>query len=210
MYSLRTALMLSTAILTAGKDLALLVFYLAAHLASGRESGRYTEQAKRRARATRLWTILQATGTERKVMLFEYLLKGPVAQTFGAHEVMRGLFRAITEPDGPSGLFPAGTLNALLATRYDEELEASFYLEAALAPGDPYAQTLEYLTGYATFNSSDSSGLEEIFYAAWPDATQALMSYYGNGESEMAAVGFDEDLYNPNRDPERSDEEDAA
>lgn len=195
MYSFRTALMLSTAILTAGKDLALLMFYLVAHLASGR----YTEQTKRRARATRLWTLLQATGTERKVMLFEYLLKGPVGETFGAHEVMLGLFRAITEPYDPTEI-----LNALLATRYDEELEASFYLEATLVPDDPYAQTLEYLTGYATYDSS--TGLEEIFYAAWPDATQALLSYYGTGESEMAAVGFDEDLYKP----ERPDEEDAA
>ena len=203
MCSFRTVLMLSTAILTAGKDLALLMFYLVAHLASGR----YTEQAKQRARATRLWTLLQATGTERKVMLFEYLLKGPVGQTFGAHEVMLGLFGAITEPDDP-----AETLNALLATRYDEELEASFYLEAALAPDDPYAHTLEYLTGYVTFTSDSGTGeiFEEVFYAAWPDATQALMSYYGNGASELAAVGFDEDLYKPERDPEHLDEEDAA
>lgn len=202
MSSFRTALMISTAILTLATDLALLAFYLIAHLVSGG----YTEQAKRRARATRLWTILKATGTERKVMLFEYLLHGPVGETFGAHEVLVGLFGAITETDDSSGTFPAGTLNALLATRYDEELEASFYLEAALTPDDPYAQTLEYLTGYATFDSSDSSGLEEVFYAAWPDATQALMSYYGNGKSEMGAVGFDEDLYKP----EWPDDEDVA
>lgn len=207
MSSFRSALMISTAMLTLAKDLALLAFYLMAHLVSGS----YTEQAKRRAQATRLWTILQATGTERKVMLFEYLLHGPVGETFGAHEVLTGLFGAITEPDDSSGTFPAETLNALLATRYDEELEASFYLEAALAPDDPYAQTLEYLTGYVIFTSDSRTGevFEEVFYAAWPDATQALMSYYGNGEAEMAALGFDEADEGFKR-PGRPDQDDAA
>ena len=199
MYSFRTVLMLSTAILTAGKDLALLMFYLVAHLTSGR----YTEQAKQRAQATRLWTLLQATGTERKVMLFEYLLYGAAGQTFGPERVMTDLFGAITEPDDPDE-----TLNTLLATRYDEKGAAAFYLEAALHPHDPYVNTLEYLTGYVTFTSDSGTGevLEEVFYAAWPDATQALMSYYGNGASEIAAVGFDEDFESP----KQPDEDDAA
>lgn len=202
---LTTSLMISTAILTAAQQLAALAFYLLAHLLTGR----YTDEARRRARATHLWTILQATGTERKVMLFEHLIHGPVGQTFGANNVMEHLFDAITEPDDPDG-----TLNALLGTRYDETTRAAFYLEAALKPDDESGHTLEYLTAYVNFGGRPATTrpAEEVFYAAWPDATHALLSYYGSGEAEVAGVGLD--VVDPSRTDgegtEGTDQDDAA
>ena len=182
-----TSLMVSTAILTAGRELLVLAFYLLAHLITGR----YTDEARRRARAPRLWTILQATGTERKVMLFEHLIHGPVGQTFGANNVMEHIFDAITEPYGTPD-DPDDTLNALLATRYDESTGAAFYLEATLNPDDESGSTLEYLTAYVNYGGRECAK-GAVFYAAWPDATHALLSYYGTGESEMAAIGFGDD-----------------
>lgn len=194
---MRRLLLITTAMFIAGKDIALLVFYLITHLATGH----FTEEAKRRARATRLWTITQATGTERKVMIFEYLVYGPIGETFGAGEVMTDIFGAITEPEDPDE-----TLNVLLATRYDEEMEASFYLEATLDPEDQSGESLGYVTVFTPLGSA--GGYRDryrggVFYAAWPDSTMALISYYGNGSSEIDAVGFEVG-------PEDGDEEDAA
>lgn len=180
--------MLTTAVLTAGKELLLLAFYLVAHLATGH----YTEEAKRRARATRLWTLLQATGTERKVLLFEYLVYGPVDRTYGPGRVMTDLFGAITEPDEPDDLDEDNgeTLNVLLATRYDKELEAAFYLEALLDPCDLDGETLEYQTIFTPMGYAGKRR-GRVFYAIWPDSTLALMSYYGNGSAEVDAIGLD-------------------
>lgn len=198
---MRRLLLITTAMFIAGKDIALLVFYLITHLATGH----FTEEAKRRARATRLWTITQATGTERKVMIFEYLVYGPIGETFGAGEVMTDIFGAINEPDDPDE-----TLSVLLATRYDEEVEASFYLEVTLDPEDQSGESLEYMTVFTPLGSASGSAGDYsyryrggVFYAAWPDSTMALISYYGNGSSEIDAVGFEVG-------PEDRDEEDSA
>lgn len=202
---MRRLLLITTAMFIAGKDIALLVFYLITHLVTGH----FTEEAKRRAWATRLWTITQATGTERKVMIFEYLVYGPIGEALGAGEVMTDIFGAITEPDDPDE-----TLSVLLATRYDEEMEAAFYLEAILDPEDHDGEGLEYMTIFTPLGSAgDSAGGSTgdysdrcrggAFYAAWPDSTMALISYYGNGSSEIDAVGFE-------LGPEDRAEEDSA
>lgn len=189
MSLMTTTLMITTALIIACKDLTLLVFCLLAHLTTGK----LTEQARDRARATRLWSLLQATGTERKVMLFEYLLYGTVGQTFGPDTVMYHLFGGQE--------YYRRQLGAYLAERYDEKSGALFSMEATL---DPQGR-LEYLTGYLPLNSNQVA--TEFFYAAWPDATQALMSYYGSGEAEIAAVGLEAD---PRIDPEKPDDGYAA
>lgn len=181
MRTFRAILMLTTAVLTAGKELLLLAFFLITHLATGS----FTEEAKRRARATRLWSLVQATGTERKVLLFEYLVFGPVGQTFGSGRVMTDLFGAITEPDDPEE-----ALNVLVATRYDEDLEAAFYLEAMLDPCDLDGQSLSYRTVFTPFGPGGKKH-SGVFCAIWPDSTFALMSYYGNGAAEVDAIGLD-------------------
>lgn len=195
MKSLTTMLMITTALLTAAKDLLLLTFYLVAHLVTGH----FTTEAKHRAQRTRLWALMQATGTERKVLLFEYLIFGPVGQTFGAERVMLDLFGAITEPDDPYG-----TLNVLVATRYDDQKQASFYLEALLEPYDQNGLTLEYQTIFTPIGFTDKR-TGEVFCALWPDSTMALMSYYGDGTSEMEAIGF---YLDPDR--KSNSEDDAA
>lgn len=138
-------------------------------------------------------TLLELTGTERKVLFLDALLFGFAARTLGARRILRffGAY-ALREP-GPDP--NADTLYVLLAERLDERLDedqgqgggekALFYLSARL---DAQEGTLTYLTGYAPL----TDGPQPYYEAAWSDPAMALMSYYGKGTAEMAGVGFAE------------------
>lgn len=141
-------------------------------------------------------TLLELTGTERKVLFLDALLFGFAARVFGVRRILRffgayGLREPGPDPD-------EDTLYVLLAERLDEGGNASgnasgrgekslFYLSARLDVSEG-AGTITYLTGYAPL----VDGPRPYYEAAWSDPAMALMSYYGEGAAEMAGVGFAE------------------
>ena len=155
---------------------------------------------KIRAAAGRLWrgelsgcalvgwmhlsTLLHASGTERKVLLFEWMVFGPVGETFGAETVLElfGASRCEQADEGRTCEY----LCVHLAERYDERLAALFYLAAEM---EVESSGLCFMTTYIPL-AGDGLLTTAEQYAAWPDASMALMSYYGQGEAETAGVGF--------------------
>ena len=146
-----------------------------------------TRRAKEIAQQTPLAAFLDGGGTERKVLLFEWLASGSVGQTLGLAGVLE-FFGATgheeTDPDG----YTREYLYTHLAERYDERTGALFHIGAEL---DLDGERLYFLTTFAPLASPMArSGEKAVYTAVWPDATTALVSFYGSGTSERAGFGL--------------------
>lgn len=144
-------------------------------------------------------TLLELTGTEKKVLFLDALLFGFPARLLGTRRTLRFFGAYGLRDPGPER--DEDTLYVLLAERLDEGLDeghsqgqsqgksggenALFYLSARLDVGEG---TLIYLTGFAPLDD----GPRSYYEAAWSDPAMALMSSYGVGTAEMAGVGFAE------------------
>ncbi len=141
------------------------------------------------AEQIRLSTLLYASGTERKVLFFEWMVFGPVGEIFGAETVLEFFGAEYREETGGEGRI-CKYLCVHLAKRYDEETHALFYIGAQLDLEK--SSELCFMTTFTPLAGGRRCA-SPVRYAAWPDASMTLMSYYGRGEAEMAGVGlFDE------------------
>lgn len=151
----------------------------------------------------RLSTLLYASGTERKVLLFEWMVFGSVGEAFGDETVLELFGAEYREETGEEGR-TCEYLCVHLVERYDEELDALFHLEAEL---EVESSELSITTFFAPVGTTDRTA--PVSCAAWPDASMALMSYYGRGEAEMAGVGLFDELEEDADLAEREDESTA-
>jgi hypothetical protein len=176
---MRRTLITTTAFVLGALVLAREAAILALYFLGGVGWGR----AKKIAKEAQLAAFLDGGGTERKVLLFEWLVTGTVGKTLGIESVLELFgtdYYQETDPDGYTGEY----LYVHLAERYDETTGALFHIGAEL---DLDGQRLYFLTTYAPLAAP---GGQTVYTAVWPDATTALMSYYGSGESERAGVGL--------------------
>ena len=190
---MRKLLMITTAVTIAARDLLLLTPGLVGLVRKFRRSG----EDILRPLTEKLWlaSILDASGTERKIMFLNWMLRGPtnLTELLGAANILR-LFGADyyqeVSQDGNSYDF----LYVFLAERYDESSDAMMQIGAEIDAEDlgdgPEQDAVYFVTTYIPCNRPDpSENAWSASSAFWDDATAALMSYYGSGTSEREGVG---------------------
>lgn len=155
----------------------------------------------------RLATIFHTSAIERKALLLEWLLLGPVGFVISAETIMeifggRRYRDSLESNDCGKAHDEAGAggeeeyVFVDLDERYDEKLDAIFYLDARLDPPgwdagwDP---EFCFVTTFEPMRVEGRSTLQPPMMAAWMDASTALISYYGSGEAEEAGVGFEDE-----------------
>jgi hypothetical protein len=187
---MRKLLMITTAMMIAARDLLLLIPGLPGLVKKVRKSRE--DLVRPITEEMRLASILDASGTERKIMLLNWMLRGPtnLKELFGAANVLRlfgaDYYQEISQ-DGNSYDF----LYVFLAERYDESSDAMLHIGAEIDAEDldngPEEDAVYFVTTYIPCSRPGRN--ENACSAFWDDATAALMSYYGSGTSEKQGVG---------------------
>lgn len=190
---MRKLLMITTAMMIATRDLLLLALLtprLPGLVKKVRKSGE--DLVRPITEEMRLASILDASGTERKIMLLNWMLRGPTSLTelLGAANILRlfgaDYYQEISQ-DGTSYDF----LYVFLAERYDESSDAMMHIGAEIDAedlgGGPEEEAVCFVTTYIPCSRPGRN--ESACSAFWDDATAALMSYYGSGTSEKEGVG---------------------